>query len=227
MTLIQNMLGGLLLSLSLSMPVLAGFWPFSTPNAIDQALTDQQLELKINHALLKNITLRDHADIHVLSFNKVILITGNADNQATRQLAIKIVLDTTGVKKTGEDRSQVRPNNESTCKQKKKALYNERRRFNLKNSQACTKISHVYDKTQIREPIATANRGHNWIQTAQIKAELLKRGVLEHNHEPMLKVISFERVVYLLGRREQSAEQIIAWVKSITGVKRVIPLWIE
>ncbi len=220
-------LTGLLLGLSISTPTLAGFWPFGNQNATDIALADNELELKINHALLKNTSLHNHTDIRVLSFNEVIMITGTAKDSATKELVTDIVLTTAGVKKTGDNRSQVKPNNESTCKQKKKGLYNERRKFNLKNSEACSKISHVYDKILIQAPANSEARGNNWVLTAQVKAELLKLGALEQNKIPLLKAASFDGIVFLLGQHALATEQIEASVQSIAGVKGVVPLWVE
>lgn len=228
MTLTQKLaLTGILLGFSLSMPTLAGFWPFGKQNAVDIALADNELALKINHALLKNTSLQNQADIRVLSFNEVIMITGTAKDSTAKKLVTDIVLSTAGVKMTGDNQSRVKPNNESTCKKKKKGLYNERRKFNLKNSEACSKISHVYDKILIQEPANSEARGSNWILTAQVKAELLKLGVLEQNKTPLLKIASFDGIVFLLGRHSLATEQIEVSLQSIAGVKSVVPLWVE
>lgn len=81
----------------------------------------------------------------------------------------------------------------------------------------------IYNEIEVKPPISMKERGADTWITTQIKARLLNS---EHLRPSRVKVVTEDRVVYLLGLlNEHEEEEAVSLAQEVKGVERVVKIF--
>ncbi|RLA19642.1 MAG: hypothetical protein DRQ56_04985 [Gammaproteobacteria bacterium] len=200
----------------------AGLWPFEEDNVIEAVFDDKELEQGLFKKLFSEPVIRKESDVKVLSMGDTILIAGVAKSTELRNEIEKVVLAVVDVKREAGDAVLAKPANSQACEKKKQHLFNERRKFNLRNKAKCSAVRRVFNRVVISQPGDYLSRGEDAVLTAQVELALMKQNALTQEGVPLLKVASIGGVVYVLGNKNRNNEkQVVEWVEAVDGVSHV------
>lgn len=201
----------------------AGFWPFQDDEAgASAAMQDMAQEFRVFRALFSDSKIRKGSNVKVLSMGDTVLIAGTATDEELKQEVEEKVLDTVGVARVEGDAIKAKPAVEQLCEKEKQHLFNDRRKFNLKNRPECSEVTRVFNRVAIQPAGDALSRGKDAVLTAQVELALMEKNALKKEGVAQVKIASIDGVVYMLCARElENREQIAEWISGVTGVRKV------
>tara|TARA_R110002111_G_scaffold99170_4_gene153227 strand:- start:6879 stop:7577 length:699 start_codon:yes stop_codon:yes gene_type:complete len=193
---------------------------------VEGQLKDAEFEFQVNSVLLLDDRLRKNSHILVARNRNSVLIAGQAKSEELKTQVQRVVLETANLKWTQGDVNQVEPSNAQVCGEKaSKMAANERRRFNLKTVAECSTVNRFYNEVRLTEPMSELAQSDDDVLRATISNRLLRESIIDKVET--IKVVVSDRHVYLLGDQldQLTADRATALVRSMAGIKKVMPLF--
>jgi len=197
-----------------------------TATGVKGQLKDAKFEFDAYSTILLDKGLSKNVHILVARNRSSVLIAGQARTKQLREKVQRLVLGVAHVKWKEGDVNDVEPANAQVCgKGASKVSGNERRKFNLKSADECSTVNRIYNEVIVGIPLDEKQQSDDDLLRAKIVNELLYASIIEN--ADTVKIVVTSGVVYLLGDQlaKETAEQVTKFVKDLTDVKKVIPLF--
>jgi len=197
-----------------------------TATGVEGQLKDAKFEFDAYSTILLNKGLSKNVYILVARNRSSVLIAGQARTAQLREKVQRLVLGVAHVRWKAGNVNDVEPANAQICgKGASRVSGNERRKFNLKSADECSTVNRIYNEVVVAEPLNEKQQSDDDLLRAKIVNELLYASIIENADR--VKIVVTSGVVYLLGDElvKQTAKQVTKFVKDLTDVKKVIPLF--